>query len=124
MSTQINQYVIWGISLPYKDAPKACGCDGADEFYEKFRRFSDDSAYESIVNHEDGIFLLNDGRDGRFTIIGRVLAKAKDGEYLGRDVPFSFEPLTPLEKELIQGSIKRNFGIIGYPKLYVVTRFR
>lgn len=123
MSTQINQFLMYGISLPYgwhKEWEKKNGTD----FYETFESFMDDSTFESKVKHKDGIFCLFDGRDGRFIVIGRVIEKAKDGDFIGEEKPITFPEFTDLEKELLAESIKRNFGVEGKLEYIFVTQYR
>ncbi len=122
MSTQINQYLMYGILLPYS-FHKEWEKENNDDFYEKFEEFIEDSSYDSKVNHVEGIHCLFDGRDGRFIIIGRVIAKSKDGELLGCETAITImdDKFTELEKELLSTSIKRNFGITGVLKYHFVT---
>jgi hypothetical protein len=127
MSTQTNQYLMWGVSLPYEwheEWEKQHGKPGG--FYDQFEDFMDDSAFESTVKHKDGIFCAFDGRDGRFILIGRVIAKAKDGDLLGEGAPLSVPPLTPLEQELIKNSVERHFGIPATAdyRHWLFTQFR
>jgi hypothetical protein len=113
MSVQTNQYLMWGVLLPYqwsKDWEKA---HDNKSFYDEHEEFIADSAFSREITHEDGIFCLFDGMNGEYLVIGRVLAKSSDGELLGYKLPTPVIPLTALEEELILGSIKRNFGIVG-----------
>lgn len=123
MSTQVNQFLMWGIRKPYswhKQWEKETGKD----FSETFESFQDDSAFESTVNHKDGIFCLFDGRDGRYIIIGRVLAKTRDGSLLGENEPIMLHPPTKLEKEFIRNAVVKNFGIDGDFRLWFITHYR
>lgn len=120
MSTQTNQFLMWGIKKPYswhKQWEKETG----KEFNETFESFEEDSAFESTVNHKEGIFYLFDGCNGKYIIIGRVLAKARDGEFLGDDEPIMLHPPTKLEKEFIRNAVVKNFGIDGDFRLCFVT---
>lgn len=126
MSTQINQYLMWGISLPYKWHQEwEKQNEKPDGFYEEFEDFMDDSAFSADIQHKDGIFCLFDGCNGSFIIIGRVLAKSKDGDHIAEGKPLKIaDTLTGLEKELIQNSVKRNFGVEGEFAHYFVTAYR
>lgn len=126
MSTQINQYLIWGVSVPYswaKEWEKA-NEKGEDSFYSSFEGYMDDSSFNAKIVHKDGIFCLFDGRDGEYIIIGRVLAKSSDGEYIATDGPMKMPILTELEQELIRESVKRVFGIEGEFTHWLVTHYR
>lgn len=124
MSTQINQFLIWGIKKPYSWHKQwEEETDIGKEFCETFKSFAEDSAFESTVNHKDGIFCLFDGKNGKYIFIGRVLAKAKHGELLG-DEPIMLRPPTKLEKEFIRNSVVKNFGIDGDFRLWLVTHYR
>lgn len=127
MSTQINQFLVWGLKMPYqwhKDWERENQKINPEDFYTRFQSFMDDSAFTETVNHKDGIFCLFDGRDGRFIIIGRVIQKSKDGEFLADHEPLSPPEFTELEKELLRNSVHRNFGIAGEFKFWFVTQFR
>lgn len=65
MSVQVNTYLVLGVVLPFQK-------DERDAFAPYY-----DSAFEDIKNHE-GICVLSDGMDGKYTIIGRVLAKTQN----------------------------------------------
>lgn len=106
-----------------KSNPPKEGEDDFERFYSTFEDFMDDSAYKSEVVHKDGVFMLFDGRDGRFIYLGRVLAKAKDGDLLG-DPPIEVTDLTDLEKEFIRISVERNFGVKGDFKHHFITVYR
>lgn len=125
MSTQTNQYLMWGILLPYKWHEQwEKENKKPDGFYDTFEDFMDDSAFEIKVKHKDGIFCLFDGRDGRFIIIGRVLAKAKDGDMIGDSRPFAIPDIGP-DREAIVQSVIRNFGPVkGEFQYYFVTVYR
>jgi len=125
VSTQVNQWFMWGIKVPYEwhDEWEKKNPDKG-EFYPYFESFMDDSAFTSGVNHKEGIFCLFDGRDGKYIIIGRVFQKTRDGDLLGEQKPFSPPKLTELEKELIQTSVMRNFGLEGAFDYWFVTQLR
>lgn len=124
MSTQVNQFLMWAIHLPYEWHEQWEGEHDDKDFYESFASYMDDSAFESEVKHRDGIFCLFDGRDGRFIFLGRVIQKAKHGDLLGEGAPLDFPPLTDLEQELIANSVERVFGVKGEFKHWLVTQLR
>ncbi len=114
MSTQINQYLMWGVSVPYSwhdEWEKASG--GEDSFYDRFEAYMDDSAFNAEIVHKDGIFCLLPCMDESPMVIGRVLAKSSDHDYIANDAPLRMPVLTDLEQELIRESVKRVFGIEG-----------
>lgn len=124
MSTQINQYLMWGIKMPYEWQEDFKDDDGAVDFSERFEEFMDDSAFSDDVKHKDGIFCLFDGTDGKYIILGRVLMKAKDGSLLASGNPITMPELTDLEKEFIRISVHRNFGVTGEFNYWFVTHYR
>lgn len=124
MSTQINQYLIWGIRLPYKWHEEWERVnEKPDGFYEHFEEFMDDSAFDSKIVHKDGIFMIFDGCNGKFIFIGRVIAKSRDGYMIG-DPPIDMGPLTEIEQELIRNSVQRNFNVTGDFKQWLVVQYR
>lgn len=116
MSVQRNQYLMYGHLIQKEQISK--------DFYDKFERFLDDSAYKLDVNHIDGIFCLYDGMSGKYAIIGRVLEKSTDHECIADCEPITMPSMTELEIELIEESIKRNFGIEPECDYYLVTHYR
>lgn len=130
MSTQINQYLMYGIALPYtfaeeweKAQPKED--NKHPDFYTHFEGFIQDSAFNDKIVHKEGIFCLFDGRDGRCIIIGRVIARTSDHGFLADEgPPLTMKAPTPLEQELLAASIERNFGVTGEMQFHFVTMLR
>lgn len=127
MSVQTVQYLMWALRLPYewheewesehaKHFPKA-------DFYEHFKDFIDDSAFDSKAVHKDGIFCLFDGMNGKFIFIGRVLAKAKDMEMIG-DPPLAMPWVTLIDQHIIRESVLRNFGVGGDFDTWLIAQYR
>lgn len=115
---------MYGILKPYswrKEWEKKTGKD----FYNTFEDFMEDNAYDNIIRHTDGIFCLFDGRDGRYIIIGRVLAKTSDDfPFLGSDEPLMVPDMEDDEKMIIEDSVFTYFGLEGDFHFYFVTHYR
>jgi hypothetical protein len=120
MSVQINQYLMYAVSIP----PKAFEERGEDWYDQMSEKFQDDSAYKKEVKHVDGIFWLYDGMSGKYSLIGRVMDKSSDGDFIASNGPMTMPELSGLEKEFIHNSVKRNFEIEGEFKMYLVTHYR
>ena len=124
MSVQVNTYVILGVKL-------SCDWNKPDNFDELslerqeeleclYEDFYDD-AFKGIHHHR-GLCMLDDGMNGKYTIIGRVYAKTDEGEYF--DKPFSIE-VTKDQIELVSSLIISNFGIQNPDvKLWIVSHYR
>ena len=124
MSTQINQYFMYGIQMPYSWRSEWEEKTGKD-FFDTFEDFMDDNAFDNVAKHKEGIFCLSDGRDGKYIVIGRVLKKTdNDNPFLGKSNPLTIPHLTDLEKELIAVSIERNFGLKYDLNFHFITHFR
>lgn len=94
MSVQVNTYVILGVELPYKPFK---------DRYDEFEPYMD-SAFEGIKNH-NGLCVLFDGMDGKYIIVGRVLAKTKNhGHFDGivnlRELMPSGDALAEIERDI------------------------
>jgi hypothetical protein len=124
MSVQTNQYLIYGLRMPYKWHEQYEKEHNINDFYTHFEKFIDDSAFDNKIVHHEGIFCLFDGCSGKYIIIGRVLEKSKDGEFIADGEPVEIFELTDLEKEFIEISVKRNFEIEGDFNYYLVTQYR
>lgn len=126
MSTQLNQYIIWGKNLPYRWHKEWEAANGKD-FYNHFESYMSDSAFDSKIVHKEGIFCLFDGRDGGYIIIGRVMAKCGDHQWLG-EKPMDLPVFpTDTEKEFIQSAVERVFGLeccASDFQLWLVTHLR
>ena len=82
MSTQVNQYLIYGIKLPYiwgKEWERKTG----KSFYETFENFLNDSAFNDKIAQEEGLTIIFDGMDGEYIFIGYCSAKSGNHEFLG-----------------------------------------
>ena len=124
MSTQVNQYLIYGISVPKKWPQEWIKKNKGKDWYDEFESFMDDSAYKKGVKHKDGVFCLYDGMSGDYIIIGRVLQKSIDGELIASNGPISIDEPTQAEKQEILDSISRNFGLTGVLKNWLITHYR
>lgn len=127
MSVQLNQFILWAIRMPYEwheEWEKKQEPAGAVDFYDRFQGFMEDSAFDTKINHKDGIHCLFDGCNGKWIFIGRILAKSAEGDFLGFDPVEMPAKLTDLEKELIACSVERNFGVKGEFKCWLVTMQR
>lgn len=121
MSTQTNQYFMYGILMPYEWHKKWEKETGKD-FYNTFENFMHTNAYTTKVEHRDGIFCLFDGRDGSYIIIGKVLEKTDDDDpFLGLGKPIRVPDLGDVEKTYIENSVFKHFGLGGEFHFYFVT---
>lgn len=108
MSTSINQYLIYGVKLPYQN-----------DAYEAFDRFCD-SAHDDKMN-PNGLHCLYDGMNGDYIYIGRCLYKSKEGKSLPDLV---IEPISEDVAELTRLLIKAELGIEEPMQLHLVTHHR
>lgn len=109
MSTQINQYLIYGARLDYKDYPDS-------EMFEKFL----DSAFDDVMN-PGGLHCLFDGMDGKYIYIGRCFAKSKNHAHLdSREIA----PVSPDIAEMTRLLIKAELGIEAPMAFHFVTHYR
>lgn len=124
MSIQTNQYLIYGISVPKKWPSEWLKKNPGKDWGDTFEPFMDDSAYKKTVKHKEGIFCLYDGMSGGYIIIGKVLQKSQDGELIADGGPISIDEPTQEEKQEILVSIRKNFGLTGVLKHWLVTHYR
>jgi hypothetical protein len=125
MSTQKNQYFMYGVLLPYK-WHREWEAKTGKYFQETFQEFMDDNSNETGINQIDGIFCLFDGRDGKFIIIGRVLNKSSNEQpFLGDGRPIEVPLLRPEEEEEVMNSVIKHFDIDDpHFTYYFVTKYR
>ena len=117
MGTRVNQYFMYGILVPYNWYRKWEQGTGRS-FHAVFADFMNDDV------DTDDISCLFDGRDGRFIIIGKVLERSADDEYLGSDQPIRVPEFDEIDKIGIRESVKKNFDLEGQFHFYFVTQYR
>ena len=103
MGTTANQYLMVGVKLPYRS------CKLGDE--DKFEPFYDET-YKEAINHHDGLCVISDGMDGKYTFIGRVLEKAINDYWING--PIDCERAggiynSPAGKEMLAALITKTF---------------
>ena len=109
MSTQINQYLIYGAKLDYVKY-------SMDARFEKF----EDNAFDDKMN-PNGLHCLCDGMNGDYIYIGRCLKKSSNNEFLSDT---EIVPFDPDLAEMTRLLIKSELGIEEDMKLYLVTHYR
>ena len=114
MSTQINQYLMYGAKLNYDDHIKDYDLD-----YENFEKFQD-NAFKPDMNN-NGLHCLIDGMSGDYIYIGECLAKSENHEMLES---FEIPKLKKKFKDRVKEQVKMELGIEAEMQLHVVTHWR
>lgn len=111
MSVQHNTYIVWGAKFDYTEDD-----DKLDPYH--------DNAFQGI-HHHNGVCVLSDGYDGKYTVIGRVLAKT-DGTGMFNCDPIDVSDLIwKLRNDrLIEDEIYKITGQKVAPTLLVFTHYR
>jgi hypothetical protein len=118
MGRNINQYFMYGISVPY-NWHKEWEIETGKDFHDTFEDFTT----EDINNNE--IFCLFDGRDGKYIIIGKVLEKTDERQtFLGDDKPIVIPKMTMWDKDCVKRKVKKYFGLTGEFNFYFITHYR
>jgi hypothetical protein len=116
MSTTWNQFVIYGVKIPYKN-------NLPGYVYKSWEPYMRAAEKRKGFRHHKGLAVLYDGRDGRFTIIGRILARSNDSEQI--DGPIGLKIPDAKVADLVKGAIEHQFNIKDpEPKLWLVTMYR
>jgi hypothetical protein len=100
MSTQVNQYFMYGIVVPYRKCK------------EKIKEF----------NPDDDIHGIFSGRDGKFIILGKVLSYT-DEEYplIGDEFPYEVPQLEEIDERIVESLVKQKYGVDGIFHYYFIT---
>ena len=107
---------MYGISVPY-DWHKEWENKSGKDFHDTFEEFMNEN--------NENIHCLFDGRDGRFLIIGKILEKTEGKQrLLGDEQPLVVPKLTKWDKNTIEKSVKKHFGLTGDFNFYFVTRYK
>jgi len=97
MSTQINQYIVYGTKLDYSKYK-------GDVWYDIFEPYCD-NPFEGI-HHYNGICVIDDGMCGEYIVVGRVIHKTGDHQFF--DGPISLDNLlTITEREFVEVAVKK-----------------
>lgn len=119
MSTQVNQYLIYGVKLTWDEYEKLEQKVSEDEMWS----YANDSCYSSEAVHKNGLFALIDGMNGDYAVIGRVIDKSSDGEYIA-NTPYSIEELlTTIDTKDVKNALVECFGIKDECKVYLCTHW-
>lgn len=110
VSVQINQYLIYGVKLNYKEY---------QDRFEEFEPFMD-SAFEDDMNPK-GLHCIFDGMNGKYIYIGRCLKKSLDGEYMDS---FEIPEISDDIKDLTRILVESELGIKEPMSLQFVTHYR
>jgi hypothetical protein len=133
MSIQINQYLMRGYLLSIEEYDSHMeSFFGKDwEWREDLEKYSSDSAFNSGINHHNGLFVLYDGMSGEYVIVGKVVKKAAydDGEggYLPSSGPMRVVNIKKEEREEISSLINQHLKFNTEPKdikTYIITHYR
>jgi len=123
MSVQTNQYLMYGVMLTWdewKAIEKKSGKES--DFDSPFEEYQEDSSYDSKIGGKDGMFCLVDGMNGKYVVVGRVLHKESDGEYLGSP-PIEIRPNDYRMQEEVKKKLADIFDIQGLPGYYLITHY-
>ncbi len=85
MSTAINQYIFYGLNLPYGILKKAfikLYGESGEDMYEKLRDQHSDNGYKKEVCEHMGLTIISDGMNGKYEFLGKVYEKETDGHYI------------------------------------------
>jgi len=113
MSTQINQYLMYGAKLEYSEHVSN------DGDYEKFEKF-EDNAFKPDMNN-NGLHCLFDGMNGEYIYIGECLAKSENHEMLES---FEIPKLNKKFKDRVKEQVKMELDIEADMQLHMVTHCR
>lgn len=100
MSVRTNQYIMYGIKLPFK---KIFDEEVWSERTELYR----DNGYKPEIKHYKGLSIVSDGMNGQWEFLGRIIAKSEIDQNL--DGPYRFELCPPETAELIAALINTQF---------------
>lgn len=124
MSIQINQYLVYGFYLPFKEA-RQCLIDkhtedGYDEIADKYH----DNAFKKDIVAINDCSLIEDGMNGEYTFFGKIFKKASDGCHLETSE-------MPKVGKKIKDNVKKEFeAMFGdkfsdfHAKIMLITHYR
>lgn len=116
MSVQYNIYLMYGMKIDPETLPK-------DELDEPIWKWGDTSPYSTKVTHKDNLFMLYDGMNCEYCILGHVIGKISDDGDYDLDSVQEIGNLSPKIKKLVQESIKRNFDLEPNCKYYLINHY-
>jgi hypothetical protein len=103
MSTQINQYLIYGVKLDYNEESEK---HDEDALFEHFERFTDNSFTDEM--NPNGLHCLFDGMNGDYILVGRCLKKSANHEMIEG---FTIAPIEPAMTDMLRSRLKTELGL-------------
>lgn len=126
MSTQINQYLIYGVSLPYS-FQKLWEEKTGKEFDDTFEGYMTDNPFKQEIGQKNGITILVDGMNGEYLVAGYVYKKSADHGYIGEGVlELNPNPIPAAMADFVSQEIKKMFSLEEEPALknILLTHYR
>ncbi len=123
MSVQMNQYLVYGYMLPFKESEKGLkekySAEEIDDIFDKYH----DSAFDKEILEVDGCSLISDGMSGEYNFFGKVFAKSKVYEAIETS---AMPKVTPKIKKNVEEQLIKvfgdNFGV--KPKIMILSHYR
>jgi hypothetical protein len=113
MSTSVNQYLVYGVSLPADTS--------TPEALEELR----DNPYQALLpEHLDGIFPVVDYMSGEFHVVGMVIAKSAADQYLADSGPLCLKQPSYEQMLAVKRGIAKHYGLHVEPEFHLVTKYR
>lgn len=81
MSSRVNQYLIFGYRLDYKEAKErleATHGDNVDEVQDKYY----DNGYQKEIGHFEGVTFIDDGMNGEYAYFGIIKEKGPVDDWI------------------------------------------
>ncbi len=124
MSVQINQYLVYGFYLPFKEARQFLIDKHTEDGYTEIADNYHDSAFKKDIVAINGCSLIEDGMNGEYTFFGKIFKKASDGCHL------ETSEMPKVGKKIKDNVIKEFEEMFGNkfteykPKIMLITHYR
>lgn len=124
MGTVANQYLLLGVKLAYdavlpalehKIEKENLNREDYDDIRFNFLEPYMDNGYQEAVKHHNGLFVINDGMNGEYLFIGRLIAKTKPGRMLDGIFDLNNTEEKETIKQIVTELIQAQFGIENQP---------
>lgn len=121
MGSTVNQYLILGVRLDYKEAQRLLTAKHGEQADDVQDAYSDDG-YKKEVGHFEGVTFISDGMNGEYAFFGVIKQKSSADDWLDT---ISIERAKPKDVQFIKERAKAFFGehFECSPSWHVVTHW-
>ncbi len=124
MSVQINQYLVYGFYLPFKEARQYLNDKYTEDGYTEIADKYHDSAFKKDIVSINDCSMIEDGMNGEYTFFGKIFKKTSDGCHLETsEMPKVGKKIKDNVKKEFEAMFRDKFSDF-HAKIMLITHYR